>query len=765
MAFFITTKGVVKIEVVWEDEMKRLFTPQISLNNRIFKRLFVSYILIIILCFLAYSGIVIYETVTMKREQLGKLYDVKLQEMIFQMDNQITKARNIASGINNSYLVRRFYMSAFQEKSVDAYLLYQLLNELQLEKASSESFYIYDVALFFDHYNKAYTGGSVILLNGTKEDGTAGIEKEGGEEFFRVTTLNQLAGLKNPEMLFYKEFLIYHSPFRYTSGPSKGSSCVLLDAKGLTSLLDQLVGEDGGWAVLWNDQPILNGGRQDGVTFGSHSRSVTGLSYKVFADPKEFWLSADAIWTVALAAGLVVCVCYMILAYVFAYRYYKPLGYINQLIRKRGVAGKTETGVKKRREDDLENDMNRIVIEVENLVDERDNYKEHMITISPYVEKGIFHSLLSGNWDKEAAEMQALKEYMKLEKMYLLAAAISLFYTGRGVCEKNEIRRVKEILIEKAETCSDETVRIYCYEQEPMLFYLIINSDTGEKIEDLLYDCFAEIQNAVEEEGYVVTMGADEVREQVAHLDEAWIHSKAALRGMLTGGRGSIYFYEEDDRTDYYFPTDAVRILAKMIKEKNQEGLETFLDTLADKNTKERDLSLTAIGLLEDELYMSTVKAVRTAATMFTLSIQIAKPGTAMTFEELKEYYSQVYGTVLQQIPEKPEEECGPGQTEQEIFQYVDEHYTDEDISLTDITERFHVSNKYVSYVFKRQFGITYLQYVQEKRIAYAVRLLKTTDDTLEKIASACGYSNLLTFRRNFKAIMNVNPSDFPRES
>ena len=243
------------------------------------------------------------------------------------------------------------------------------------------------------------------------------------------------------------------------------------------------------------------------------------------------------------------------------------------------------------------------------------------------------------------------------------------------------------------------------------------------------------------------------------------IHSKAALRGMLTGGRGSIYFYEEDDRTDYYFPTDAVRILAKMIKEKNQEGLETFLDTLADKNTKERDLSLTAIGLLEDELYMSTVKAVRTAATMFTLSIQIAKPGTAMTFEELKEYYSQVYGTVLQQIPEKPEEECGPGQTEQEIFQYVDEHYTDEDISLTDITERFHVSNKYVSYVFKRQFGITYLQYVQEKRIAYAVRLLKTTDDTLEKIASACGYSNLLTFRRNFKAIMNVNPSDFPRES
>ena len=32
---------------------------------------------------------------------------------------------------------------------------------------------------------------------------------------------------------------------------------------------------------------------------------------------------------------------------------------------------------------------------------------------------------------------------------------------------------------------------------------------------------------------------------------------------------------------------------------------------------------------------------------------------------------------------------------------------------------------------------------------------------TLEDIAQRCGFTNVLTFRRNFKAVMNMNPSDF----
>ena len=40
-------------------------------------------------------------------------------------------------------------------------------------------------------------------------------------------------------------------------------------------------------------------------------------------------------------------------------------------------------------------------------------------------------------------------------------------------------------------------------------------------------------------------------------------------------------------------------------------------------------------------------------------------------------------------------------------------------------------------------------------------QLLQTTDLSLEEISEQCGFTNLLTFRRNFKASMGINPSDY----
>ena len=71
------------------------------------------------------------------------------------------------------------------------------------------------------------------------------------------------------------------------------------------------------------------------------------------------------------------------------------------------------------------------------------------------------------------------------------------------------------------------------------------------------------------------------------------------------------------------------------------------------------------------------------------------------------------------------------------------------------------MSGKLVGSVCKNAFGVTYLQYVRDGRIRHAAHLLETTDLPLEEIAGRCGFTNLLTFRRNFKALMNMNPSDF----
>ena len=66
-----------------------------------------------------------------------------------------------------------------------------------------------------------------------------------------------------------------------------------------------------------------------------------------------------------------------------------------------------------------------------------------------------------------------------------------------------------------------------------------------------------------------------------------------------------------------------------------------------------------------------------------------------------------------------------------------------------------------VGLICKEVYGKTFLQCVRDLQIQHAVHLLQTTENTLEEIALQCGFTNLLTFRRNFKAVMGMNPSDY----
>lgn len=82
-------------------------------------------------------------------------------------------------------------------------------------------------------------------------------------------------------------------------------------------------------------------------------------------------------------------------------------------------------------------------------------------------------------------------------------------------------------------------------------------------------------------------------------------------------------------------------------------------------------------------------------------------------------------------------------------------------VLLAYLTEKFGVSNKYISTMCKRILGMTYIQYVQNERIKLAINYIQNSNYTLDEIASMCGYTNQLTFRRNFKNVTGVNPSEY----
>ena len=95
-----------------------------------------------------------------------------------------------------------------------------------------------------------------------------------------------------------------------------------------------------------------------------------------------------------------------------------------------------------------------------------------------------------------------------------------------------------------------------------------------------------------------------------------------------------------------------------------------------------------------------------------------------------------------------------------EILSYIDRKYINK-ISLKEISDNFHMSEKYFSRYFKNCFKITFVEYVNSVRLEKAASLLSTTDLSVTEVALQCGYTNISYFIRSFKKVFGTSPHVF----
>jgi AraC-like DNA-binding protein len=63
--------------------------------------------------------------------------------------------------------------------------------------------------------------------------------------------------------------------------------------------------------------------------------------------------------------------------------------------------------------------------------------------------------------------------------------------------------------------------------------------------------------------------------------------------------------------------------------------------------------------------------------------------------------------------------------------------------------------------VFKHQYGITPVEYINQQRIHLATKLLHNTQYPISDICFACGYNNLNYFLKVFKKAMGTTPMTY----
>lgn len=103
-------------------------------------------------------------------------------------------------------------------------------------------------------------------------------------------------------------------------------------------------------------------------------------------------------------------------------------------------------------------------------------------------------------------------------------------------------------------------------------------------------------------------------------------------------------------------------------------------------------------------------------------------------------------------------------QMKREILKYLQDNYA-EKISLKELALTFHMSEKYFSRYFKKNFQMTLTDYLNHCRLEHAAGLLTDTKLSVTEIALQSGFSNVSYFIRSFRQNHGCSPLRYRKES
>lgn len=93
--------------------------------------------------------------------------------------------------------------------------------------------------------------------------------------------------------------------------------------------------------------------------------------------------------------------------------------------------------------------------------------------------------------------------------------------------------------------------------------------------------------------------------------------------------------------------------------------------------------------------------------------------------------------------------------------EYVQEHYSDRNITVESVCRELGVSAAYFSTIFKKETGKTFISFLTDYRMEKAVELLMTTSDKTYIIAEKVGYADPNYFSYAFKKQYSMSPSKY----
>ncbi|CAM3488702.1 response regulator [Aeromicrobium ponti] len=260
-----------------------------------------------------------------------------------------------------------------------------------------------------------------------------------------------------------------------------------------------------------------------------------------------------------------------------------------------------------------------------------------------------------------------------------------------------------------------------------------------------------------------VSIGAGNPVAQLQDLPASYEEALSALDYRFLLGNGQILFISDlENRTDSFNqPVELEKKLMTSLKvgkiEETHQLIEKIFFELQQADIDRSKLYIMElIVILNKTLYELGMKPKQIWDESF---LTIDELLNHRTLAQIKDWLKEISWKVNECISQRRDHTSK--QYMEQTKNYILEHFSDKNLTLTSICNYLHVSTSYFSILFKKEMNMTFGEYLSKVRMEEAKKLLKISDYKAYEIAEMVGYNDQYYFSTVFKKQIGLSPTEF----
>jgi two-component system response regulator YesN len=403
------------------------------------------------------------------------------------------------------------------------------------------------------------------------------------------------------------------------------------------------------------------------------------------------------------------------------------------------------------------------------LKEKSDKLTQSMDNLYPTLIEQFFRKLIEENAviEKLLAENEQIRKITSYSEYMILVVTVSDMYRDERFSPDDQfilafiIKNVMNELLEKVERLAGSIVQDSKGRGIAVLYgdYDLTAEDFQQAVKNYANEIASSIKDYLK---LNVFIGIGNVYENYADLSVSYREALLALQNRIYRDHVSVLHIGDPlTRTGtYYYPFHLKQLVVEALAagdyakaEKSLEeyiralrasesyeivshGYHVLLYAIMDSLEREHDYESEYLQLLDLRLFEQLMER-KTPREVYDWYVDYLFP----IYRKIRERHSNIHEIILR------------------VCSYIVDHVS-EDLSLVHIAEIVRVSPSHLSRLFKKEMGVSFLDYVLECKVREAMYMMDESDQSISEIAAKIGYSDR-NFSRIFQKFMHMTPGQY----